>query len=133
MQTWELQVLTASEPLSLEEEYEQQKNWLAGADRVTFILLEKSRLPALCTSAPLSISVAELSASHTVTTIQGDRAVCDAEVAAMIGDVNFYLIPDPDSDHDNAFEGLLLVSGLGLFAVSLSSCRLSLVDVGLSK
>ncbi|EUB64328.1 N-acetyltransferase 9-like protein [Echinococcus granulosus] len=208
MQTWELQVLTASEPLSLEEvfwdpsllifgvlgevslfmhssidsdrfvgciahmnvkaqqslsrgcgvrwhvvffsiylvklpiipfgplqgvcgEYEQQKNWLAGADRVTFILLEKSRLPALCTSAPLSISVAELSASHTVTTIQGDRAVCDAEVAAMIGDVNFYLIPDPDSDHDNAFEGEVSVMiaeassrGKGLAAQALAGVLL---------
>ncbi|CDS42341.1 expressed protein [Echinococcus multilocularis] len=131
MQTWELRVLTASELLSLEEEYEQQKNWLAGEDRVTFILLEKSRLPALSTSAPLSISVAELSASHTVTTMQGDRAVCNAEVAAMIGDVNFYLIPDPESDRDNAFEGEVSVMiaevssrGKGLAAQALAGVLL---------
>ncbi|VDK41263.1 unnamed protein product, partial [Taenia asiatica] len=104
MQTRELQVLTASEPLSLEEEYEQQKNWLERTDRVTFILLEKSRLPGLGASAPVSIPKVGLPTSHTAATVQG-RSVCDAEVEAMVGDVNFYLIPDPESDHDNAFEG----------------------------
>ncbi|KAL5110763.1 N-acetyltransferase 9-like protein [Taenia crassiceps] len=104
MQNRELQVLTASDPLSLEEEYEQQKNWLEGSDRVTFILLEKSRLPTIGAPVPVSIPAAESPTSHTLVAVQG-RSVCDAEVEAMIGDVNFYRIPDSGSERDDAFEG----------------------------
>lgn len=31
--------------------------------------------------------------------------ICEAEVNAMIGDVNFYLIPDPESNAEDVFEG----------------------------
>lgn len=78
-------------------------------------------MSALGASAPVTISKAGLSASHAAFAVQ-DRGVCDAEVGAMIGDVNFYLIPDPESDRDNALEGLSLVSSnIGwFFSVSLS-------------
>ncbi|KAL4719567.1 hypothetical protein ACJJTC_016346 [Scirpophaga incertulas] len=43
MKSPELQELTASEPLSLEEEYNMQKQWQNDKDKCTFILLEKSK------------------------------------------------------------------------------------------
>ncbi|XP_014600686.1 PREDICTED: uncharacterized protein LOC106785058 [Polistes canadensis] len=61
MKSPELQYLTASEPLTLAEEYEMQKDWLLDEKKCTFIILDK-----------------------TIFHSTGD------EIAAMIGDTNLF-------------------------------------------
>ncbi|KAK2589184.1 hypothetical protein KPH14_001999 [Odynerus spinipes] len=61
MKSPELQHLTASEPLTLTEEYEMQKDWLMDEHKCTFIVLDKSIFQST-----------------------GD------EIAAMIGDTNLF-------------------------------------------
>ncbi|KAH7358895.1 N-acetyltransferase [Plectosphaerella cucumerina] len=71
----DIQAATASEPMTLQEEYENQASWRSSHDKLTFILCEP------VTSNPEAVSAGDVDAE--------DR---------MIGDVNLFLYPSDDGD-----------------------------------
>lgn len=68
MSSKEIQELTSSEPLSLEEEYSMQKSWQEDDDKLTFIVLRR-----------------DLYEASTLATVE------ERETQSMIGDVNVFL------------------------------------------
>ncbi|KAK6052960.1 hypothetical protein COOONC_09536 [Cooperia oncophora] len=49
MEDDEIRRLTGSERLSLDEEYEMQRNWRVDDDKLTFIILSKAKMDSGCT------------------------------------------------------------------------------------
>ncbi|KAI3334390.1 acetyltransferase domain-containing protein [Ustulina deusta] len=82
MQNEDLREATASDLLTLDEEYENQQSWRTAHDKLTFIVCQ----PAMITSS-------------------ADAGEDDVE-ARMVGDVNLFLTPDDvDDDDDDNDEG----------------------------
>lgn len=80
MQDADLQAATASEPLSMTEEYDMQRSWRTDNDKLTFIVCQ-SREPESATQ-----------------TMQGGQ---DDRPERMIGDINLFLFePEDDDDED---------------------------------
>ncbi|KAL1635155.1 hypothetical protein SLS56_001907 [Neofusicoccum ribis] len=81
MQDPAIQEATASEPLTLDEEYAMQRSWRSDADKLTFI--------ACVAPEPQPQPPARI------------RARVHDAADAMIGDVNLFLVPDDEDDDDD--------------------------------
>jgi len=84
---------TASERLSLQEEYDMQRSWREDADKCTFIVLDRKVFEDWSASSETSIETS-------------DNSTHEREVKAMIGDVNLFFIEDDDDDDDISSDAL---------------------------
>ncbi|KAJ0286363.1 hypothetical protein COL940_003024 [Colletotrichum noveboracense] len=81
----DIQEATASEPLTLEEEYENQQSWRTSHDKLTFIICQ----PLDAASDAASVKAGEVD-----------------EAARMIGDINFFVYPhDDEEEGEGAYVG----------------------------
>ncbi|EKG14635.1 hypothetical protein MPH_08108 [Macrophomina phaseolina MS6] len=98
MQDPAIRAATASEPLTLAEEYAMQRSWRDDGDKLTFIVC----------AAPPSSEGGDSNHHHQqppATSITTPRTIVgkvDDAPARMIGDVNLFLVPDDENEDDDA-------------------------------
>ncbi|KAK2029689.1 N-acetyltransferase [Colletotrichum zoysiae] len=99
----DIQEATASEPLTLEEEYENQQSWRTSHDKLTFIICQP--LPASSDTKLEAVQAGEFDAPE-----------------HMIGDINFFIYPnDGDDDDDEATQAANESSYVGEVDVMVAS------------
>ncbi|XP_077966711.1 N-acetyltransferase 9-like protein [Styela clava] len=96
MQSQEIQTLTASEPLTIEAEYEMQKSWREDDDKLTFIIADKQMWDDYVFEPNKSSQ--DATSSNRLTPVEDHIKIDQAsqrEIQCIIGDVNLFLNCDP--------------------------------------
>ncbi|KAI1438691.1 acetyltransferase domain-containing protein [Xylaria sp. CBS 124048] len=106
MQDEALREATASDLLSLGEEYENQQSWRTAHDKLTFIVCQPAHqhhddtIPT-STAAAAAAAAAAVYGRETRDNLPRIYAGENDAPSRMIGDINLFLTPDDDNDDDN--------------------------------
>nr|XP_045614015.1 N-acetyltransferase 9-like [Procambarus clarkii]XP_045614016.1 N-acetyltransferase 9-like [Procambarus clarkii]XP_045614017.1 N-acetyltransferase 9-like [Procambarus clarkii]XP_045614018.1 N-acetyltransferase 9-like [Procambarus clarkii] len=111
----QLQELTASEPLTLEEEYQMQQSWFIDDDKCTFIILDKGLM--LETNSEVEAMIGD---TNLFLVDPGDRSLAEGEI--MIAESGF-------RKQKRGWEAMLLMFRYGVEALGITRYQ---VKIGLS-
>ncbi|CAH1643272.1 unnamed protein product [Spodoptera littoralis] len=106
MKSEELQKLTASEPLSLEQEYEMQKSWREDDDKCTFIILDKT--------------IFEKSNEETVAMI-GDTNIFITDKELRVGEIEIMIAEESARGKKFGWEAVILMFLYGIQHINLKT------------
>ncbi|XP_026764698.1 alpha/beta-tubulin-N-acetyltransferase 9 [Galleria mellonella] len=113
MKSEELQRLTASEPLSLEQEYEMQKSWQDDEDKCTFIILQKN------------------TETNEIDSMIGDTNIFVTDKENYIGEIEIMIAEESARGKKLGWEAviLMLIYGIKYINLKMYEAKISLSNI----
>ncbi|XP_068629127.1 alpha/beta-tubulin-N-acetyltransferase 9 [Battus philenor] len=106
MKSEELQKLTASDPLTLEEEYNMQKTWQEDDDKCTFIILDK------CTYSE---------GDNEIDSMIGDTNIFITDKDNMVGEIEIMIAEEVARGKKRGWEAVILMMLYGIRNIKIKS------------
>ncbi|XP_013167096.1 PREDICTED: N-acetyltransferase 9 isoform X1 [Papilio xuthus] len=116
MRSEELQKLTASEPLTLEEEYKMQKTWQEDDDKCTFIILDKHKYEQNCDENDSMI---------------GDTNIFVIDNDNMVGEIEIMIAEETARGSKKGWEAviLMLLYGIKFIKIKTFEAKISIENI----